>query len=112
MIKYKIGQVRYDRFLLPGYLVLAQNIALFLADNAQPVEPSKPATGVVDNSGNLRLPPFPLRQPNEMNLHETPKARMNQDEANEMKNSIFRQLHEFEECVRRRYSDRSLTMVI
>ena len=76
------------------------------------MEPSKPATGVVDSSGNLRLPPFPPRKPNEMNPHETPKARMNQDEANEMKNCIFRQLGEFEECVGRRYSDRSLTAVI
>ncbi|KAG8217762.1 PPP4R2-domain-containing protein [Butyriboletus roseoflavus] len=81
MIKYKIGQ----------------NIALFLADGAQPVEPSKPATGVVDSSGNLRLPPFPPRKPNEMNPHETPKARMSQEEANETKNCIFRQLHEFED---------------
>lgn len=75
------------------------------------MEPSKPATGRVDNSGNLRLPPFPPRKPNEMNPHDTPKARMNQDEANEMKNCIFRQLHEFEECVGQRYSDRSLTTV-
>lgn len=76
------------------------------------MEPSKPATGVVDSSGNLRLPPFPPRRPNEMNPHEIPKARMNQDEANEMKNSIFRQLHEFEECVGQRHSDRSLTTVV
>lgn len=76
------------------------------------MEPSRPATGTVDSSGNLRLPPFPARKPNEMNPHETPKARMNQDEANEMKNRVFRQLHEFEECVGQRYSDRSLTTEI
>jgi len=63
----------------------------------QPAEPSKPATGTVDNSGNLRLPPFPPRRPNEMNPHETPKACMNQDEANEMKHRVFQQLHEFED---------------
>lgn len=67
------------------------------------MEPSKPATGTVDSSGNLRLPPFPPRKPNEMNPHDTPKARMNQDEANEIKNRIFQQLHEFEECVIWRY---------
>ncbi|KAF8447677.1 PPP4R2-domain-containing protein [Boletus edulis BED1] len=81
MIKYRINE----------------NIALFLADATQPTEPSKPATGTVDSSGNLRLPPFPPRQPNEMNPHEVPKARLNQDEANEMKNFIFRQLHDFED---------------
>lgn len=43
--------------------------------------------------------------------HETPKARMNQGEANEMKKRIFRQLHEFDECVGQRFSDRSLTTV-
>ena len=63
------------------------------------MEPPKPAAGTVDSSGNLRLLPFPPRRPNEMNPHETPKARMNQDEANEMKNRVFQQLHEFEECV-------------
>lgn len=113
MIKFKIGQVRYNGLLLPGYLVLRfQNIALFLVDDPQPMEPSKPATGAVDSLGNLRLPPFPPRKPNEMNPHEIPKTRMNQDEANEMQNTIFRQLHEFEECVGRRYPDRSLTTVI
>ncbi|KAF8559832.1 PPP4R2-domain-containing protein [Imleria badia] len=76
---------------------IGQNIALFLADAARPMEPSKPATGAVDSSGNLRLPPFPPRKPNEMNPHDTPKARMNQDEANEMQSRLFRQLHEFEE---------------
>jgi len=76
------------------------------------MEPPTPATGAVDSSGNLRLPPFPPRKPNEMNPHEIPKVRMNQDEANEMKNRILRQLHEFEECVGQRYSDCSLTTMI
>lgn len=92
--------------------IFLKNIALFLTDPAQPMEPPKPATGAVDSSGNLRLPPFPPRKPNEMNPHEIPKARMNQDEANEMKNRILRQLHEFEECVGHHYSGCLLTTMI
>ncbi|KAG9318727.1 PPP4R2-domain-containing protein [Chiua virens] len=81
MIKYKISQ----------------NIALFLTDDGQPEEPLKPATGLIDSSGNLRLPPFPPCKPDEMNPHETPKARFNQNDANEIKDLIFRQLHGFED---------------
>ncbi|KAF9246261.1 PPP4R2-domain-containing protein [Melanogaster broomeanus] len=84
MIKYKIEQ----------------NITLFLAEAAQntrPEESSKPTTGIPDSCGNLRLPPFPPRRWNELNPHEAPKVHMDQDEATDAKNLIFRQLHEFDD---------------
>ncbi|KAF9227606.1 hypothetical protein BS17DRAFT_774016 [Gyrodon lividus] len=83
MIKYKIEQ----------------NITLFLteAQGPRPEAPSKPATGIPDSPGNLRLPPFPPRKRNELNPHEVPKVHMDQDEVNVTKNLIFRQLHEFDD---------------
>ncbi|KIK94296.1 hypothetical protein PAXRUDRAFT_33584 [Paxillus rubicundulus Ve08.2h10] len=83
MIKYKIEQ----------------NVALFLTE-AQGIwlgEPPQPATGIPDNTGNLRLPPFPPRGRNELNPHEAPRVHMDPDEANDTKNLIFRQLHEFDD---------------
>ncbi|KIJ16883.1 hypothetical protein PAXINDRAFT_10595 [Paxillus involutus ATCC 200175] len=83
MIKYKIEQ----------------NVTLFLTE-PQGVwlgESPKPATGIPDSSGNLRLPPFPPRGRNELNPHEAPRVHMSPDEANDAKNLIFRQLHEFDD---------------
>ncbi|KAG6336916.1 hypothetical protein ID866_2154, partial [Astraeus odoratus] len=81
---------------------LVQNIAMFLADAQQHAEISEdlsklPNTGIPDSAGNLRLPPFPPRKRNEMNPMEAPKVYMNQEEADEMKNLIFKQLHEFDD---------------
>ncbi|KAI6045651.1 hypothetical protein EDC04DRAFT_2877066 [Pisolithus marmoratus] len=80
---------------------LEQNVSIFLSDAGQRTEVSngspKLPTGIPDSSGNLRLPPFPPRNPNEMNLIEAPKVHMNQEEANDLKNVIFKQLHEFDE---------------
>jgi serine/threonine-protein phosphatase 4 regulatory subunit 2 len=48
-------------------------------------------------AGNLKLPPFPLREQNDLHHSEIPKAYMNLQEASEIKAFIFRQLHEFDE---------------
>ncbi|KAI6150547.1 PPP4R2-domain-containing protein [Pisolithus tinctorius] len=80
---------------------LEQNIVVFLSDAEQHTDVSngspRLATGIPDSSGNLRLPPFPPRKPNELNPIEAPKVHMNEEEANELKNLIFKQLHEFDE---------------
>lgn len=80
---------------------LEQNIIVFLSDAEQHTDVSngspRLATGIPDSSGNLRLPPFPPRKPNELNPIEAQKVHMNEEEANELKNLIFKQLHEFDE---------------
>ncbi|TDL24808.1 hypothetical protein BD410DRAFT_837726 [Rickenella mellea] len=53
-------------------------------------------------NGGLRLPPFPRREVNEFvrntyNSHGRQKSDMSEDEARVMKESIFAQLHDFEE---------------
>ena len=47
------------------------------------------------SAGDLRLAPFPPRKRNDLNPVATPKLHM--EEANKMKDSIFKQLHEFDE---------------
>ncbi|KAH7914957.1 PPP4R2-domain-containing protein [Hygrophoropsis aurantiaca] len=84
MVKYKIEK----------------NITLFLAvapeaKNAEESWQTYPPGALA--GGGLRLPPFPPRKRNEHNPTEPPKVHMNQDEANEMKEFIFKQLHEFED---------------
>lgn len=46
--------------------------------------------------GGLRLPPFPHRKPTHMYLNETPLSYMNEQQAKDIKERIFDQLHEFE----------------
>jgi hypothetical protein len=45
--------------------------------------------------GGLKLAPFPPRARNESNTHEALINYMSEDQANELKNVIFSQLHEF-----------------
>lgn len=82
MIKYKVDE----------------NIALFLADppphNAVEFQPLPED---LLKAGNLKLPPFPLREQNDLNHNEVPKVYMTQQEAGEIKAFIFRQLHEFDD---------------
>ncbi|KAG1832147.1 PPP4R2-domain-containing protein [Suillus variegatus] len=75
-----------------------ENIALFLADPLphNTVE-FQPLPDDLLKAGNLKLPPFPLREQNDLNHSEVPKAYMNQQEAGEVKAFIFRQLHEFDD---------------
>ncbi|KAG2349681.1 PPP4R2-domain-containing protein [Suillus weaverae] len=82
MIKYKVDE----------------NIALFLADPLphNTVE-FQPLPEDLLKAGNLKLPPFPLREQNDLNHSEVPKVYMNQQEAGEIKAFIFRQLHEFDD---------------
>lgn len=82
MIKYKVDQ----------------NIALFLAD--PPPHNALEFQSLSEDllkAGNLKLPPFPLREQNEHNHNEVPKAYMNQQEADVIKSFIFSQLHEFDD---------------
>lgn len=81
---------------------LEQNIATLLSDAEQGLQVTETdslnlPTGMPDSAGNLRLAPFPPRRQNDLNPVETPKVHMNREEANEMKNAIFKQLHEFDE---------------
>ncbi|KAG1754538.1 PPP4R2-domain-containing protein [Suillus lakei] len=82
MIKYKVDE----------------NIALFLADPLpHNTGEFQPLPEDLLKAGNLKLPPFPLREQNDLNHIEVPKAYMNQQEAGEIKSFIFRQLHEFDD---------------
>ncbi|KAL4077180.1 PPP4R2-domain-containing protein [Scleroderma yunnanense] len=79
---------------------LEQNISVFLSDaeqGPQIIEAEPPNVGTPDSAGNLRLAPFPPRKRNDLNPVDTPKVYMNREEANEMKDAIFKQLHEFDE---------------
>ena len=51
-------------------------------------------------AGNLRLPPFPPREPNDQNQNDVPKVYTNQQDTGEIKGFIFKQLHEFDEYAR------------
>ncbi|EGN95362.1 hypothetical protein SERLA73DRAFT_186278 [Serpula lacrymans var. lacrymans S7.3] len=82
IIKYKINQ----------------NTGLFPSNADQLMAPIVPSQNYADiDSGNLKLPPFPPRRRNELNPVEVPKVHLNQQETNEMKSYIFKQLHEFDE---------------
>lgn len=75
-----------------------ENIALFLADPLPHITVEfQPLPEDLLKAGNLKLPPFPLREQNDLNHSEVPKAYMNQQEAGEVKAFIFRQLHEFDD---------------
>ncbi|KAG0705946.1 PPP4R2-domain-containing protein [Suillus ampliporus] len=75
-----------------------KNIALFLADPPpHHAEEFQPLSEDLLKAGNLKLPPFPLREQNDLNHNEVPKVYMNQREADDIKGFIFRQLHEFDD---------------
>jgi serine/threonine-protein phosphatase 4 regulatory subunit 2 len=48
-------------------------------------------------NGGLKLPPFPPRRPDGRIVNEIPVVYMNEEQANELKEFIFTQLHQFEE---------------
>ncbi|OJA14833.1 hypothetical protein AZE42_00787 [Rhizopogon vesiculosus] len=76
-----------------------KNISLFLADLPPPpsLRHLQPLSEDLLKAGNLRLPPFPPREQNDINHNEVPKVYMSQQDADEVKGFIFKQLHEFDD---------------
>lgn len=69
---------------------------MFLSDMRHGPPPPRPFSPHSLPNGGLRLPPFPPRKRSAMNATEAPVSYMSEQEANELKDSIFLQLHEFE----------------
>ncbi|TFL07364.1 PPP4R2-domain-containing protein [Pterulicium gracile] len=75
---------------------IQQNIDDYLAK-----PPPGPPTNLITSpklseSGSLTLPPFPPRRGNPLTLPELPANHMTREQADEMKDNIFEQLHSFD----------------
>lgn len=71
-----------------------QNISLFLATTQKP-QPPAPYLPITTLAGGLKLPPFLPRKIQ----NDVPLSYMNEEEANALKDAIFVQLDQFDECV-------------
>ncbi|KAF8831370.1 hypothetical protein HHX47_DHR1000567 [Lentinula edodes] len=72
-----------------------QNISMFLSSTASP--PPAPSFNAVHmQNGGLRLPPFPPRQQNNINMIEAPQNYLNEEQTRALKESIFAQLDTFD----------------
>ncbi|EMD38376.1 hypothetical protein CERSUDRAFT_123038 [Gelatoporia subvermispora B] len=74
---------------------IEKNVSIFLTGGLKP-EDKKPKTDEPPQPGGLKLPPFPLRPPNETSLNDAPKTILSKTEAEDFKNIVFEQLDQFE----------------
>jgi serine/threonine-protein phosphatase 4 regulatory subunit 2 len=78
-------------------LAAHQNICIFLDDpELSSPKTAPPFTNRPTTAGGLKVPPARPRARNPANLMVATKSFMSKSEANDIKESIFAQLHEFE----------------
>jgi serine/threonine-protein phosphatase 4 regulatory subunit 2 len=74
-----------------------KNVAMFLAESRPSPPMPHPITSHPLAVGGLKLPPFPTRKRVDINANEPPVNFMNERQANDLKNIIYDQLHEFDD---------------
>jgi hypothetical protein len=101
IIKYQIDKVRLIACSAQASLDRRwQNVTAFLSEPPPPRKPRIFAKQPLSD-GSFKLPPFPPQRLDEqgVNASEIPPVLMSAEQANELKDCIFTQLHQFEEYV-------------
>ncbi|KAK0210618.1 PPP4R2-domain-containing protein [Desarmillaria ectypa] len=75
---------------------IKENIELFLSQ-AKPPPPPAASPPLTLSNGGLKLPPFPVRQLNNLNLVQAPVSYMNKEQAEQMRQYIYAELDEIDE---------------